>query len=117
MYEEVFEKALASLIVAADYQEYTETGKSHFLDYLEEQGFTPKAAQAIVNDIGSTETRMIQAYLNAFEAFEAEEEFDAWSQEEGRFEKAKAEIIHALSLMDPFTFDPFAVDGVREFAL
>lgn len=100
--EELYEAAHASIVIASDYQNFLDHTDSFIFKALKEEGFPEEDATVIFTSIGEKETGAAEAYLHTFSLLGIEPEYDSWSQEDGRFEAAKKDIVETLhaSLQD-----------------
>lgn len=99
MNDDIFEKAMVSMMFASDYQEYIETGNSFIMDKLLDLGFNQDTAEVTFRQLGFLEQRAFGAYAECFEHFGVVTEFEEWGQQEGVFQRIHANILEALEEM------------------
>lgn len=99
MNEDIFEKAMISLMIASDYEEYMETGNSFIMDKLIDLGFDQDSAEVTFRQLGFTEERTFGVYAECFVHFGVDDEFQTWSNQEDVFHCTRASILEALEKM------------------
>lgn len=92
---ELFQEALFHICLASDTEQMLDGQPSIQLDQLLQDGFPFDVARKHVIAEGRISTEIAQAYINCFETFGYEGEFDKWSQVDKNFERAMQQVVLA----------------------
>lgn len=94
----LFVEVLASILTAADYSEYLDSGRSMILDYLRANDVDEDEALEILATMGKMEGMASGIYLSCLEALDYEPLFDQWSQLPDSFIKAQKLMLDSIEL-------------------
>ncbi len=92
---ELFQEALFHICLASDTEQMLDAKPSVQLDQLLQDGFPFDIARKHVIAEGCISSEIAQGYINCFETFGYEAEFDQWSQDDENFERAMEQVILA----------------------
>ncbi len=94
----LFVEVLASILTAADYSEYLDSGRSMILDYLRANDVDEDEALEILATMGKMEGMASGIYLSCLEALDYESLFDQWCQLPDSFIKAQKLMLDSIEL-------------------